>query len=71
MVGRGQRQILSSTLGDLGIDDNAPSLTDIEKKATVVDLLKARSGVYHPALYETKGREAKRPKRGSHAPGTF
>jgi hypothetical protein len=24
-----------------------------EKKATVLDLLKARSGVYHPALYET------------------
>jgi CubicO group peptidase (beta-lactamase class C family) len=59
------------TLGKLGIDDNAPSLTDIEKKATVADLLKARSGVYHPALYETKGMAAKRPKRGSHAPGTF
>ncbi|MFM1555597.1 MAG: amidohydrolase family protein [Limisphaerales bacterium] len=61
----------SSTLGELGIDDNAPSLTLIEKKATVADLLKARSGVYHPALYETKGMAAKRPKRGSHAPGTF
>ena len=59
------------TLGELGIDDNAPSLTVIEKKATVADLLKARSGVYHPALYETKGMAAKRPKRGSHAPGTF
>ena len=62
---------LASTLGELGIDDNAPSLTATEKKATVVDLLKARSGVYHPALYETKVMAAKRPKRGSHAPGTF
>ena len=43
----------TSTLVELGIDDNAPSLTAIEKKATVADLLKARSGVYHPALYET------------------
>ena len=43
----------------------------MKKKATVADLLKARSGVYHPALYETKGMAAKRPKRGSHAPGTF
>ena len=60
-----------STLGELGIDDNAPSLTDDEKNATVADLLKARSGVYHPALYETKAMAAKRPKRGSHAPGTF
>ena len=61
----------TSTLVELGIDDNAPSLTAIEKKATVADLLKARSGVYHPALYETKGMAAKRPKRSSHTPGTF
>ena len=61
----------TSTLGKLGIDDNAPSLSDVEKTAIVADLLKARSGVYHPALYETKGMAAKRPKRGSHAPGTF
>ena len=34
---------LSSTLEELGIDDNEPSLTEIEKKATVGDLIKARS----------------------------
>lgn len=62
---------LTKTLGQLGIDDNAPSLTDVEKQATVHDLLKARSGVYHPALYETPGMKAARPARGSHAPGTF
>jgi len=44
---------LDSTLAQLGIDDNAPALTDVEKQATVRMLLEARSGVYHPALYET------------------
>jgi hypothetical protein len=37
----------------------------------VGDLLKARSGVYHPALYETPGMAAARPARGSYAPGVF
>lgn len=68
---RAGRIDLSKTMADLGIDDNEPSLTPIEKKATVHDLLKARSGVYHPALYETPRMKAARPKRGSHAPGEF
>jgi CubicO group peptidase (beta-lactamase class C family) len=62
---------LDSTLGELGIDDNPPSLTEVEKAATVRELLEARSGVYHPALYETPGMAKARPPRGSHAPGTF
>ena len=62
---------LDKTLGELGIDDNPPSLTDTEKKATVRMLLQARSGVYHPALYETAAMARKRPARGSHDPGTF
>ena len=62
---------LSWTLAELGIDDNKPALTKVEKKATLHDLIKARSGIYHPALYETEGMKAKRPARGSHAPGTF
>jgi CubicO group peptidase (beta-lactamase class C family) len=62
---------LDSTLGALGIDDNPPPLTDVEKAATVRELLEARSGVYHPALYETPGMAKQRPPRGSHAPGTF
>lgn len=62
---------LDKTLGQLGIDDNEPSLTEEEKTAKVADLLKARSGVYHPALYETPAMAAKRPKRGSHAPDTY
>jgi CubicO group peptidase (beta-lactamase class C family) len=62
---------LDSTLGQLGIDDNAPPLTDVEKQATVRMLLEARSGVYHPALYETPAMAKARPARGSHAAGTF
>ncbi len=62
---------LSDTLGELGIDDNEPRLTAREKEATVADLLKARSGVYHPALYETAAMKKRRPARGSHPPGTY
>jgi CubicO group peptidase (beta-lactamase class C family) len=62
---------VTRTMGELGMDDNEPSLTEIERKATLHDLLKARSGIYHPALYETPGMKAARPKRGSHDPGTF
>jgi CubicO group peptidase (beta-lactamase class C family) len=62
---------LSRTLASLGIDDDPPSLTEVEKAATVRDLLMARSGVYHTATYETAGMAAGRPPRGSHAPGTF
>lgn len=62
---------LDATLGELGIDDNEPALTAAEKRATVGDLLKSRSGVYHAALYETPAMAAARPARGSHAPGSF
>ncbi len=62
---------LSNTMAELGIDDNEPALTEAEKQATLADLIKARSGVYHPALYETPRMKAARPERGSHAPGTF
>ena len=61
---------LSKTMEELGIDDNEPSLSDVEKKATVHQLLKARSGVYHLALYESAGMKAGRPERHSHEPGT-
>jgi len=57
----------AATLADLSIDDLSP-LTAEEKQATVADLLKSRSGVYHPCVY---GNEPDRPARGSHAPGTF
>ncbi|MEZ5403931.1 MAG: serine hydrolase [Bryobacteraceae bacterium] len=61
---------LDATLESLGIDDNAPRLTAIEKHATVRDLLEARSGIYHPALYETASMKMIKPPRGSMAPGS-
>jgi len=62
---------LQSTMAELGIDDNAPSLKAEEERARVIDLLMARSGIYHAAVYETAAAQASRPQRGSHAPGTF
>ncbi len=60
---------LSSTLAELGIDDRPPVLTPEEKKATIEDLLKARSGVFHPAAAEHSGMKNKRPLRGAFGPG--
>jgi len=62
---------LGETIGELGIDDRPPGLTEIEKQATIRDLLMSRSGVYHAAAYEAPDAKAKRPPRGSHPPGTF
>jgi len=62
---------LSDTLEDLGIEDEPPGLTPEERQARVVDLLMARSGVYHPAAGETAYMKDRRPRRGSHAPGEF
>jgi CubicO group peptidase (beta-lactamase class C family) len=62
---------LSKTLAELGIDDYDPSLTPKEKQAAIGDLIKARSGVYHPALGESADMKAMRPKRHSHRPGAF
>lgn len=62
---------LDATLDQLGIDDHAPSLSSIEKQATVSDLIRARSGIYHPALGESASMKAMRPERHSHAPGSF
>ncbi len=61
---------LESTLAELEIDDIHP-LTDAEKQAKVIHLLKSRSGVYHPAAAETSAMAARRPERGSHAPDSF
>jgi len=62
---------IAKTMEDLGIDRLEPSLTADEKQATVGDLIKARSGIYIPALGESPGMRAMRPKRHSHPPGTF
>ena len=62
---------LKQTLGQLGIDDIPPGLSDQELSATLDDVLKSRSGVYHPAAAEAESMIQGRPARGSHAPGTF
>ena len=59
---------LNKTLADLGIDDEPEPLLDGEKRARILDLLKARSGVFHPAAYA--GRTDSRP-RGSEGPGRY
>jgi CubicO group peptidase (beta-lactamase class C family) len=59
-----------ATLAELGIDDTAPALTPAERRATVRDLLRSRSGVYHPAALETPDMALTRPPRGSHAAGS-
>ena len=59
---------LNKTLADLGIDDEPDPLLDTEKQARILDLLKARSGVFHPAAYA--GRTDSRP-RGSEGPGRY
>jgi CubicO group peptidase (beta-lactamase class C family) len=62
---------INQTLEQLGIDDSPDPLTKEEKQARVVDLLRARSGVYHAVDFETDSMRKNRPARGSHAPGTF
>jgi CubicO group peptidase (beta-lactamase class C family) len=59
---------LNKTLSDLGIDDEPDPLLETEQRARILDLLKARSGVFHPAAYA--GRTDSRP-RGSEGPGRY
>jgi CubicO group peptidase (beta-lactamase class C family) len=54
-----------------GIDETNDPLTKEERQAKIVDLLRARSGVYHPVDFETASMKSLRPPRGSHAPGTY
>ena len=60
---------LDASMADLGINDYG-NLSEEEEKATVRDLLKARSGIYHPALYESAGMKSKKPERFSVKAGT-
>ncbi len=62
---------INETLEQAGIDDVPSPLTKTERQARIVDLLRARSGVYHAADLETDFQRKNRPARESHAPGTF
>lgn len=57
----------TETIASLNIDD-IKSLSDIEKTATVANLLKSRSGIYHHAAAVSPSMLAKMPKRGTHNP---
>lgn len=59
---------LSKTLAELNIDDVGGLLPE-EKKATILDLLKSKSGVFHLASNEG-GNEFLFPERGSKKPNT-
>jgi len=61
---------LEKTLEEVGIGD-VPALTRAERQAKINHLLQARSGVYHEAACESQAMRDARPRRGSHAPGTF
>lgn len=61
---------LNKTLEELDIDDKTP-LTKQEKNAQIIDLLKARSGVYIPSGSETDEMKKARPKRESHTRDTY
>ena len=60
---------LNKTIEELGIDD-VDGILPIEKKATIEDLISARSGVYHPEGYPG-GVAQFAPKRGSVKPGSY
>lgn len=60
---------LNKTLAELNIDD-VGGLLPSEKTATVNDLLKSKSGVFHTASNEG-GNESLFPKRGSKKPNTY
>jgi len=60
---------LNANIADLGINDRPPVLSQEEKQATVLDLLQARSGIYHEAAAESENMKRGRPSRGAFGPG--
>jgi len=61
---------IESTLEELGIDD-VPALTRQERSATVADLLRSKSGVYHGSASSPDFMRAFLPQRESHTPGAY
>lgn len=60
---------LDVTLAEMGFDDIG-GLLEVEKQATVQNLITARSGVYHPASNSGDDLTGA-PARGSQRPGTY
>ncbi len=67
-VGKGLVDV-HRTLAELGVDDAKPPLSDQEKQARLVDLLTARSGIYHNSVKADFERD--RPARHAHRPDTY
>ena len=61
---------LNKTIGSLGITDK-DSLTELEKSAQIIHLLKARSGIYHKAAAEPSWVDDYRPERSSVEPDSL
>lgn len=57
----------TETIRELKIDDLVP-LSDNEKSATIIDLLKSRSGIYHHAAAVSDNMLKSMPERNSHIP---
>lgn len=57
----------AKNLQTLGIDDKN-TLSDQEKTAKIIHLLKSRSGIYHDAASVTPAVRKRRPSRGIHQP---
>jgi CubicO group peptidase (beta-lactamase class C family) len=57
---------LDATVGSLGIEEVGRPLTDVEKSATIRDLLEARSGIYHTSVKDDGGSF---PAPGTDRPG--
>ena len=60
---------IKKDLHSLSINDINP-LSNIEKDATIAHLLQARSGIYHPSVFETKSMKSSKPGRFKYKPGT-
>lgn len=60
---------LNETVGSLDLEEPGVPFTDVEKNATVLQLLESRSGIYLPAAAETQAMMERRPERGTHSPG--
>jgi len=61
---------INKSLKELNIDEHY-ALTEVEKSATIRDLLMAKSGIYLPAQGEHDAQITDRPERGSRKPGEY
>ncbi len=61
---------IKANLSSLGIDEDDP-LSETEKSARIIDLLRSRSGVFRPAAYTSYKKVLIRPDRGEYKPGEF